>query len=66
MLSVEVGLGVLRELLEEEVGPIVGPKGRWNPDRIAVRHGHELMRNALTLSQTSACGLLAESVLSLA
>ena len=40
-LSVEVGLGVLSELLEEEVEQIVGPKGRWNPDRTAVRHGHE-------------------------
>jgi putative transposase len=40
-LSVEVGLGVLRELLEEEVEQIVGPKGRWNRDRTAVRHGHE-------------------------
>ena len=40
-LSVEVGLGVLGALLEEEVDEIVGPKGRWNRDRIAVRHGHE-------------------------
>jgi putative transposase len=40
-LSVEVGLGVLRELLEEEVCAIVGPKGRWNPARTAVRHGGE-------------------------
>jgi putative transposase len=40
-LSVEVGLGVLRELLEDEVEEIVGPKGRWNRDRAAVRHGHE-------------------------
>ena len=40
-LSVEVGLGVLGELLEEEVEEIVGPKGRWNSDRVAVRHGHE-------------------------
>ena len=40
-LSVEVGLGVLRELLEEEVDGVVGPKGKWNPDRTAVRHGHE-------------------------
>jgi putative transposase len=39
-LSVEVGLGVLRELLEEEVEQIVGPK-RWNRDRTAVRHGRE-------------------------
>ena len=40
-LSVEVGLGVLRELLEQEVDELVGPKGKWNPDRTAVRHGHE-------------------------
>jgi hypothetical protein len=40
-LSVEVGLGVLRELLEEEVRAIVGPKGKWNRDRTAVRHGQE-------------------------
>jgi putative transposase len=40
-LSVEVGLGVLRELLEEEVGEIVGPRGKWNPERTAVRHGGE-------------------------
>jgi hypothetical protein len=40
-LSVEVGLEVLRELLEQEVDELVGPKGRWNRDRIAVRHGHE-------------------------
>jgi hypothetical protein len=40
-LSVEVGLGVLRELLEEEVDELVGPKGKWNPGRATVRHGHE-------------------------
>ncbi len=40
-LSVSVGLGVLSELLEEEVEELVGPKGKWNPDRMAVRHGHE-------------------------
>jgi hypothetical protein len=40
-LSVEVGLGVLSELLEEEVEQIVGPKGRWNPDWTAARHNHE-------------------------
>ena len=40
-LSVEVGLGVLRELLEEEVDELVGPRGKHNPDRTAVRHGHE-------------------------
>jgi putative transposase len=40
-LSVGVGLGVLSELMEEEVDDVVGPKGRWNADRTAVRHGHE-------------------------
>jgi putative transposase len=40
-LSVEVGLGVLRELLEQEVEDVVGPKGKWNRERTAVRHGHE-------------------------
>jgi putative transposase len=40
-LSVGVGLGVLVELLEEEVVEIVGPKGRHIPERTAVRHGHE-------------------------
>ena len=40
-LSVEVGLSVLRQLLEEEVDELVGPKGKWNPGRTAVRHGHE-------------------------
>ncbi len=40
-LSVEVGLGVLRELLEQEVDEVVGLKGKCNRDRTAVRHGHE-------------------------
>ncbi|MGZ6669598.1 MAG: IS256 family transposase, partial [Solirubrobacteraceae bacterium] len=40
-LSVGVGLGVLAEMLEAEVDGVVGPKGKRNPDRIAVRHGHE-------------------------
>ena len=40
-LSVATGLGVLAELLEEEVDDVVGPKGKRNPDRSAVRHGHE-------------------------
>ena len=40
-LSVGVGLGVLAELLEEEVDEVVGPKGKHDADRIAVRHGHE-------------------------
>jgi putative transposase len=40
-LSVGVGLGVLVELLEEEVIEVVGAKGRHDPERRAVRHGHE-------------------------
>jgi putative transposase len=40
-LSVGVGLGVLAELMEEEVDEVVGPKGRHDADRVAVRHGHE-------------------------
>ena len=40
-LSVATGLGVLAELLEEEVDDVVGPKHVRNADRVAVRHGHE-------------------------
>jgi putative transposase len=40
-LSVGVGLGVLAELLEEEVVEVVGAKGKHDADRVAVRHGHE-------------------------
>jgi putative transposase len=40
-LSVGVGLGVLHELMEAEVEEVVGPKGRHDRDRSAVRHGHD-------------------------
>jgi putative transposase len=40
-LSVGVGFGVLTELMEEEIEEVVGPKGRHDRDRTAVRHGHE-------------------------
>jgi putative transposase len=40
-LSVGVGLGVLAELMEEEVTEVVGPRGRHDPDRSSVRHGHQ-------------------------
>src|SRR4051795_12161718 len=40
-LSVGVGLGVLAELMAEEVDEVVGPKGRHDADRTAVRHGTE-------------------------
>ena len=40
-LSVGVGLRVVHELMEAEVDEVVGPKGKWNPERTASRHGHE-------------------------
>jgi len=40
-LSVGVGLGVVHELMALEVDEVVGPKGRHDRDRVAVRHGHE-------------------------
>ena len=40
-LSVGVGLGVLREVMEDEVDEVVGPKGKHDADRAAVRHGHD-------------------------
>jgi putative transposase len=38
-LAVGTGLGVLDSLLEADVERLVGPKGRHQPDRVAVRHG---------------------------
>ena len=40
-LSVGVGLGVVHELMELEVDEVVGAKGKHDPGRVAVRHGHE-------------------------
>ncbi len=40
-LSVGVGLRVVHELMESEVAEVVGPRGKWNADRVASRHGHE-------------------------
>ncbi len=40
-LSVGVGLGVLHEIMEAEVDEVGGLKGKHNPDRRAVRHGHD-------------------------
>jgi len=40
-LSVGVGLGVLSELMAEEVDEVVGPKGQQNAERTAKRHGSE-------------------------
>ena len=38
-LAVGTGLGVLHSLLEADVDRLVGPKGRHQPGRAAVRHG---------------------------
>jgi putative transposase len=46
-LSVGLGLTVVHQLMEREVDEVVGPKGKWNPDRTAKRHGHE--RGSMTL-----------------
>src|SRR4051794_16659473 len=40
-LSVGVGLSVVHELMELEVAEVVAPKGTHDPDRWAVRHGHQ-------------------------
>jgi transposase-like protein len=39
--SVQIGLGVMRELMTAEVDEVVGPKGVHQPARRAVRHGTE-------------------------
>jgi transposase-like protein len=40
-LAVGAGLQVMSTLMEESVTALAGPKGRHNPERTAVRHGHE-------------------------
>ncbi|MBV9802655.1 MAG: IS256 family transposase [Solirubrobacterales bacterium] len=40
-LSVGVGLGVLDELMAEEVEEVCGPRGKHDPDRVAYRHGSD-------------------------
>src|SRR5512132_1269465 len=40
-LAVGTGLGVLGSLLEADVDRLVGPKGRHQPERVAVRHGSQ-------------------------
>jgi transposase-like protein len=40
-LAVGTGLGVLASLLDADVDRLVGPKGRHQPDRTAVRHGSQ-------------------------
>jgi putative transposase len=43
-LAVGAGLQVLGTLMEESVTALAGPKGKHDPDRAAVRHGHERAR----------------------
>src|SRR3954452_8182359 len=40
-LSVGGGLGVVHELMELELDEVVGPRGKHNRDRVAVRHAHQ-------------------------
>ena len=52
--STAVGLEVLDELMEVEVTELVGAKGKHNPGRTAMRHGHE--QGTVTLGGATACG----------
>jgi len=38
-VSVAAGMAVMAAMFEAEVTAVTGPKGRHNPDRVAVRHG---------------------------
>ncbi len=38
-LSVGVGLGLMHEVMAEEVQEVCGPKGKHDPERVAYRHG---------------------------
>src|SRR3954447_25588259 len=46
-LAVGTGLQVMQALMEADVTALAGPKGRHDPGRTAVRHGHE--RGSVTL-----------------
>src|SRR3954464_11919251 len=46
-LGVGTGLQVMQALMEADVTTLAGPKGRHDPGRTAVRHGHE--RGSVTL-----------------
>jgi putative transposase len=37
--AVGTGLRVMQALMGEDVTKLAGPKGKWNPERVAVRHG---------------------------
>lgn len=38
---VGIGLSVMNEIFEEEVTPLVGPRGKHDPERPGYRHGRE-------------------------
>jgi putative transposase len=38
-MSVAAGMAVMAAMFEAEITAVAGPKGRHNPDRVAVRHG---------------------------
>lgn len=40
-MSVGVGLGVLHELMDEEVQEVCGPRGKHDPERSVYRHGSD-------------------------
>jgi putative transposase len=40
-LSVGIGLGVMHELMAEEVEEVCGPRGKHDPERVAYRHGSD-------------------------
>jgi len=40
-LAVGTGLQVMQVLMDEDVTAVAGPKGKWDPDRVATRHGHD-------------------------
>ncbi len=46
-LAVGAGLQVMNALMEADVTALAGPKGKHNPDRVAVRHGTD--RGSVTL-----------------
>lgn len=40
-LAVQAGLQIVQAMMHEEVAALVGPKGKHNPERMAVRHRTE-------------------------
>lgn len=40
-LAVGTGLQVIQVLMEDDVTALAGPKGKWIPERVATRHGHD-------------------------